>query len=67
MILLASPICVPALFVIFCSYSQFLWLSLTRDRSYWFHYDSLISLLRISLLKIIDFGDLKLFGLKNVD
>ena len=47
MILMASLICVFALFVIccahfvelFCVFSQFLWLNLTKNRSYWFRND----------------------------
>ena len=59
MILMASIICVFAdcLKFFFCISSSFLWRSLTKDGSYQFCNDFLVSLLRINLLKANDFKD----------
>ena len=43
------------IFSLFCIFSPFPWLSLTKDRSYWFRYDVLGNLSRIIALKANDF------------
>ena len=44
------------IFEFFCIFSRFLWLSLSKGRSYWFHYAFLENLSTIILLKANDFS-----------